>query len=314
MAYIPPVFEGASVTVSPKTVERLNKSAAAFIKMRDTKGLNKAAGACDSLARTYHADALAKWFCSGEHACALESVYLSSKLTILGHHLNPANPMGCPANSQELVYPLLINDQPMIHWHAQFLLPFFGAKSKGKFEFELPYRFHHLSMQGRLALQKDWALVGQRSDDALAIEPKKNKLYRADYRYFKALAMGDEAAMLEAIEELLSPQVGRHRNRDMGWEREQYMFSGWAVLYLQLARYSGYSLTVDNPWVPKEWLSDLNLVKVPESFDFIDNFDIFTPFNDEYGLAWCENPSRFSPRRLGEKPLTFADLYASFGA
>lgn len=81
------------------------------------------------------------------------------------------------------------------------------------------------------------------------------------------------------------------------------------MLYIKLAQYSGFNLDIDSPWIPKEWIQPMKLTVKPSSFDFIDNFDIFSPFDDD-PASWCTNAGRYSPRSPDLTPLMFEQIAA----
>ena len=116
--------------------------------------------------------------------------------------------------------------------------------------------------------------------------------------------------MQSALDELLTPKVLRHRHGDL--PRESYFFAAWAMIYYKLAQLAGFTLDVDSPWMPKDWLPPLSMERIPSSFDFIDEFDIFTPFIDNLGSQWCKNASQFTPRRPQEPLLMFREVEAAF--
>jgi hypothetical protein len=116
--------------------------------------------------------------------------------------------------------------------------------------------------------------------------------------------------MQAALDELLTPKVLRHRHGD--WPRESYFFAAWAMIYYKLAQLAGFELEVDNPWMPKAWLPVLSMESIPSSFDFIDEFDIFTPFFDNPDSQWCKNASQFTPRRPQEPLLMFREVETAF--
>ncbi|MFT6904834.1 MAG: hypothetical protein ACJAS1_001488 [Oleiphilaceae bacterium] len=114
----------------------------------------------------------------------------------------------------DLLYPLISDNQELLHWHSQYQLSnfFFDRKAPRALNAE-KYEYH--SVQTRLALQKDWETLVECSEFILKNLPKKNKYYLIDHQFYIALAKGDAVAMEQAIHELVSPKIARHRNNEL---------------------------------------------------------------------------------------------------
>jgi hypothetical protein len=309
MSYLPKVEVGVKRVYSPAFDESANESAQAYRKWYALDGIRRTYGAICNLQLDYHALSLANWFGSQDMQGFLSAAYIMVKCNIMKIHTRPTSTSGCSADAKAVLYALLVNDPALVHWHTQFTLPFLGGGVNERL-YKKPYEYQHLLLQIRLALQMDLALLGERCEQALAVEPKRNKTYRLDYQFFKGYALNDRGLMQTALDQLLQTKVLRHRHGD--WHRESYFFAGWAMLYFKIAQRAGFRLEVDHPWMPKEWLAPLHLDKIPTSFDFIDEFDLFTPFFDNENSSWCKNASVLTPRKLGEPMLMFREVEAAF--
>lgn len=206
----------------------------------------------------------------------------------------------------DLLYPLISDNQELLHWHSQYQLSnfFFDRKAPRALN---PEKYEYHSVQPRLALQKDWETLVERSEFILKNPPKKNKYYLIDHQFYIALAKGDTVAMEQAIHELVSPKVARHRNNELQWGLEERLINGWGVILSKLAYHLGYELNIDSPWIPQEWLPVEPLAEYKLPYEFLSDFDLFTPFQAKEGL-WCGDVVRFSPRPPSEKPLSFSEI------
>ena len=81
-----------------------------------------------------------------------------------------------------------------------------------------------------------------------------------------------EAALLELIE----PTLMRRRQAE---ERAytQYFICTCAVVYAKIAWRHGYHVTVDSPWVPREWLPVAPLPSYENAFAFMAGLDDTLP-------------------------------------
>lgn len=309
MAYLPEIQVGLERFNCINFDEVTHDCADVYSRRLVAEGFAATYGALSSLQREFQSLSFNKWFSSHDMQACLSNFYLVAKCNIMEIHTRPTSTSGCSADGRGLLYALLANDVELLHWHKQFTLPFLGGGINERL-YKQPYEYQHLCLQMRLALQQDFELLGERSEQALSMEPKKNKLYRADYEFFKGFALKDMQLMQSSLDELLSPKVLRHRHGD--WGREPYFFAAWAMIYYKLAQLTGITLESDSPWLPQEWLLPLHLEKTPSSFDFIDSFNVFAPFLDNPESKWCKNASNFTPRRIGEPLLTFKEVEAAF--
>jgi hypothetical protein len=210
------------------------------------------------------------------------------------------------AQGFDLLYPLISDNKQLLDWHSQYELSnfFYDRKTPRAINTE-KYEYH--SVQPRLALQKNWALLVERSELVLANPFKKNKFYIIDHQFYIALANGDTIAMEQAIHELISPKIARHRNKELQRGLERRLINGWGVILTKLAYYLGYELNVDSQWIPQEWLPVKPLDDYNLPYDFLQKFELYTPFEAESGL-WCGDVTRFSPRLDHDNALTFQEI------
>lgn len=206
MSYIPDFEKGLKHVNFEDIQERVQKSVTAYhLRIKD-EGKEATWGPLSNLCAYFSPKACYDWFAHKNYDSFLSYAYIAAKSNVMRIHLHPTSISGCSANAVDLLYPLPINDADLIHWHMQYTLPFFGAGQKKRL-FEIPYDYQHLCLQVRLALQKNWPLLVERCEQALTIEPKKNKLYKIDYAFYKALGEQDVRGMTNSLEELLSPKV-----------------------------------------------------------------------------------------------------------
>jgi hypothetical protein len=209
-------------------------------------------------------------------------------------------------NGIELLYPLLSDDEALLHWRSQYMASHFGAVN-GQPSGLQPTRYSYLSIQPHLALQQDWANLTERSERWLATEQKENKSYAVDQRFYLALAKGDSVAMEQALFELLGGKIARHRNREFGLGAEQRLVSAWGLILAKLAYRAGYPLHIDHPWLPQDWLPIEPLADYRPELAFLRRNDLFAPL-PALKTDWCEDYSRYSPRPMGETPLSFDSI------
>jgi len=212
----------------------------------------------------------------------------------------------------DLLYPLLSDNSDLIHWHSQYQLSNFILDRKSPRVLN-PEKYEYHSAQPRIAMQKDWETLVERSEFILKNPPKKNKYYIVDHQFYLALAKGDTVLMEQAIYELVSPKIARHRNKELQWGIERRLINGWGLILAKLAYHLGYELDIDSPWIPQEWLPVQPLENYNLPYDFLSDFDLFTPFEPKDGV-WCGDVARFSPRPLCQAPLSFNEIKEMLGA
>jgi hypothetical protein len=214
------------------------------------------------------------------------------------------------AYPHKLLCPLLSDNKEIIHWYGQFFLPVLRFDFKKQPAFQVPCQAEHYTVQMGHAILGNWQQLADNCELALAECPKKRKLFQIDYAFLYALAKGDVPAMETALAELVAPKVRVNRQKELGFGLTEKLMYGWGVILSKLAWYHGYEVDVDSPWVPKELLpfKPLPDTEYHSGIDFMDDFDIFTPFEDNPD-KWCKNASLFSPKPLGEA-LNVDELYS----
>jgi hypothetical protein len=205
------------------------------------------------------------------------------------------------AYPHRLLYPLLSDNKEIIHWYGQFFLPVLQFDFKKQPAFQVPCQAEHYTVQMGHAILGNWQQLADNCELALAESPKKRKLFQIDYAFLYALAKGDVPAMEATLAELVAPKVRVNRQKELGFGLTEKLMYGWGVILAKLAWYHGYEVDVDSPWVPKELLpfKPLPDTEYRSGIDFMDEFDIFTPFEDNLD-KWCKNASLFSPKPFGE--------------
>ena len=85
--------------------------------------------------------------------------------------------------------------------------------------------------------------------------------------------------MENVLAELTSPKIARVRNYGMAFAFTEHFISTFATLYAKLAWMWGYELEMDTLFIPKEWLPIAPLETYPKPWDFMKDFEIFTPLD-----------------------------------
>jgi hypothetical protein len=78
---------------------------------------------------------------------------------------------------------------------------------------------------------------------------------------------------------------------------EERLINGWGVILAKLAYHLGYELNIDSPWIPHELLPVEPLAEYKLPYEFLSDFDLFTPFQAKEGL-WCGDIVQFHPDHL----------------
>jgi hypothetical protein len=58
-----------------------------------------------------------------------------------------------------------------------------------------------------------------------------------DHHFYLALAKGDTVGMEQAIQDIVSPKISRHRNNELQWGLEKRLINSWGVFLSKLAYY-----------------------------------------------------------------------------
>jgi hypothetical protein len=202
----------------------------------------------------------------------------------------------------QLLFPLMSDNQEMIHWYGQFFISALRDKYKRQPAHTQPYQPAHFTLAMCYALLGSWDDLAEHTESALTAVPTKLKNYRCDYEFLHALSQGDGVKMEAALSELFSGKIMRHRRVELGFGDVAKALYGWGFIHTKLAWLHGYPIDIDSPWLPKALLPVEPLADeaYQSGIDVIDDFDLFTPFEDD-PEKWCKNASVFSPKPLGEQ-------------
>ncbi len=309
MAYVPSIEDGLKHIVGRETPESLEAAVLGFHTLLK-KDQEKIFGPLGRLRSFYQSKSLIAWYRDHNLYQCKEFAFLVSMVRRMEHRYRPsAQTYGV---ASDLLYPLLSDNEEIIHWHSQFMLPLLiTLKNESTRCLDLAKHEYH-GMQARQALQEEWDLLIRRCEERLRTAPKKDKLHLIDYEFYLGLAEGNITAMEEALNKLLSPKVARHRNKEMQWGLEERLLSSWGFIYAKMAWRKGYKLEVDNPWIPQEWLPIKPLESYPLPHDFLESLDIFEQFTDNE-KSWCSRASLFSPRPPSEAMFKFPEAMELIG-
>lgn len=230
------------------------------------------------------ANATVAWFEKRDLIEFKQWAFLASKLQriLLQYRPNEWFP------AYKLFYTVLSDNTELISWYKQFQLPFCSSPSDIK-DRDNPKQPDFHAYQALLALNGEWDELRQRCELILSTDLKKDKKYLIDHRFYLALANGDKTEMENVLKELTSPKIARVRNYEMAFAFTEHFISTFATLYAKLAWMWGYELEIDTPFIPKAWLPIAPLETYPEPWDFMKEFEIFTPLD----APWTE----FSPKK-----------------
>ena len=220
------------------------------------------------------ANAIVAWFRDEDLTKFKEWSYLSAKLQRLEFQCNPIVWFA----AYKLFYALLSDNSELISWYRQFHLPF-SFNSGAVKDRDNPRQPEFHAYQALLALKGEWDELRQRCELILSTDLKKDKKYLIDHRFYLALANGDKNEMENVLAELTSPKIARVRNYGMAFAFTEHFISTFATLYAKLAWMWGYELEMDTLFIPKEWLPIAPLETYPEPWDFMKDFEIFTPLD-----------------------------------
>lgn len=231
---------------------------------------------CTRRLKSYaHANAVVSWFRDHNLTAFKEWCYICAKLERMVFQHVPFE--WFPA--YKFFSPLLSDNAEIIDWYRQHRISYDYDDSdiKDRNNPKQP-AFHGYQML--LALNHEWDLLGQRCEQILSMELKKDKKYLIDHRFYLALAKGDKAGMEAVLTELTSPKIAKVRNHEFAFTFTEHFIATHAVIYAKLAYVCGYELDLDSVWIPNEWLAVQPLNHYPQPWDFLKQFDLWTPFED----------------------------------
>lgn len=231
---------------------------------------------CTRRLKSYaHANAVVSWFRDHNLTAFKEWCYICAKLERMVFQHVPFE--WFPA--YKFFSPLLSDNAEIIDWYRQHRISYDYDNSdiKDRNNPKQP-AFHGYQML--LALNHEWDLLGQRCEQILSMELKKDKKYLIDHRFYLALAKGDKAGMEAVLTELTSPKIAKVRNHEFAFTFTEHFIATHAVIYAKLAYVCGYELDLDSVWIPNEWLAVQPLNHYPQPWGFLKQFDLWTPFED----------------------------------
>lgn len=237
---------------------------------------------CIGMVNSYtYANAMVSWVRDKDLTKFKEWGYLSAKLRRMQFQFSPYS--WYPA--YEFFFPLLCDNSEILDWYRQHRISYDKRAGDIKDRDNPKWPAFH-GYQMILALNHEWDRLGERCEQILSMEIKKDRKYLIDHRFYLALAKGDKAEMENVLTELTSPKIARVRNYEFAFAFTEHFIATHATMYAKLAWLNGYEVEIDTPWIPKEWLPVKPLAEYPEPWDFLKSFDIWTPFNDEEDIIW----------------------------
>lgn len=233
------------------------------------------------LRRYSFSNAMVSWFRDKDLTRFKEWNYLSAKLERMVIQFEPL--AWFPA--YRLFSPLLSDNHEILDWYRQHRISYDKRADDIK-DRDNPKQPAFHGYQMILALNHEWDRLGERCEQILGMEIKKDRKYLIDHRFYLALAKCDKTEMESVLTELTSPKIAKVRNHEFAFTFTEHFIATHATMYAKLAWLNGYEVEIDTPWIPKEWLPVKSLAEYPEPWDFLKVFDIWTPFNDEEDIIW----------------------------
>jgi hypothetical protein len=232
---------------------------------------------CIGRLRSYsEANAMVSWFRDNDLIGFKQWCYIAAKLNRMVIQFDPIG--WFPA--YEHLYALLSDSEQIISWYSQNRVSYDRQGSTKDRDNPRKPDFH--GYQLILALNHEWDKLRERCELILQTDLKKDKKYLIDHRFYLALATGDKSEMENVLTELTSPPIAKIRNFEFAFTFTEHFIATHAVIYSKLAWRNGYQLNIDLPWIPKEWLPVEPLPEYHEPWAFMKEFNLFTPFEDEW--------------------------------
>ena len=228
------------------------------------KGIGNISACLLSLASNATAEAMDSWFEKQDLAATRGWFYVAG---LLEHKRNmrgdqPIQPL---PSALGLLKPLISNNESLIQSIVGFYETAFDAARIN----ELGTR-DFLAYQFLLAIRGDWTKLGERAKDFIFNPPKGEfgKVYLIDFEFFLALSQADSEKMESAVEQLLSPEFVKKRYEDEGGFTQDLIVTS-AVVYAKIASRHGYTLKIDSPYVPQEWMGNDVLAEYDAIYSFL---------------------------------------------
>ena len=191
--------------------------------------------------------------------------------------------------SYKFFSPLLSDNQEIIDWYRKHRISYDYDRSDIK-DRDNPKQPAFYGYQMILALNHEWDRLAERCEQILSMSLRKDKKYLIDHRFYLALAKGDKTQMEAVLTELTSPKIAKVRNHEFVFTFTEHFIATHACMYAKLAWLNGYEVEIDTPWIPKEWLPIQPLENYLQPWDFLREFDIWTPFEDY--KDWSPKPTQ----------------------
>jgi hypothetical protein len=217
-----------------------------------------------SLAGNATAEAMINWFEKQNMAATRGWFYLAA---LLEHKRNlrgdqPIQPL---PSAFGLLKPLISNNESLIQSFVGFYETAFDAERINDVNSR-----EFLAYQILLAIRGDWDKLMNRARSFVSNPPKGEfgRVYSIDYEIFLALSEGNAKKMEASIKQLLSPEFVKKRYEDEGGFTQDLIVTS-AVVYAKIASRHGYTLTIDSPYFPKEWMENEPLAEYDPVYSFL---------------------------------------------
>ncbi len=170
--------------------------------------------------------------------------------------------------------------------------------------------FSSRGLQLKLILQKDWKRVEERAKLVLSnphcVKKKELLLWEFDL----ALVNGDVAEMSRIVTKMASPAGHRYFEQLDSVTYRVISLAGYA--YTRLARFFGFDLVIETPWVPKE-LIEVDLFDSSKMLDQFSGKDIWNSYEVHFNdSAFTKDYSQLAPRADKENKVTFDECWKFF--
>ena len=231
-----------------------------------------------------HAEAqsLMAWFRKRDLFCYKQWAYVAAKTQRMCFQIEP----GAWFPTYKHLYALLSDNEDMVKWYRQHKVSYcLEDEIKNK---DNPRKATFHGYQIILALNGEWELLERRCEQILSANLNKDRKYLIDHRFYLALARGEKAEMESVLNELTSPKIARVRNFEPAFAFTENLIATHATIYAKIAWRYGYEIEVDSPWVPKEWLPVQPLEKYEDPWPFMQDFDLYQPFDGGWA-PWSPN-------------------------
>lgn len=173
---------------------------------------------------------------------------------------------------EDLVWPLLSDNEDLISWYARFDLPYkVAGVDVSNARSAYFYRF-----QSFLALNGDWDQLAVRSEEILEISEsiKKDRAYLIDHEFYLALARSDEMEMTHVLQRKNEPKRRRIRyEQQSGIARD--VMDTYSTVFAKMAWRKGAKIAPMTPWVSERVLPVKALSEYSYPWPFLAEFDIW---------------------------------------